>query len=321
MLRKVVVLFAIIVLISCENKSAVEQEIEKIPVTVNVVRFDQKFAEATPKSLPKLKKDFPYLFPGNVADSVWLAKINDTLQQALDREVYKAFLNFQDEKDEIYQLFQHLKYYFPQFSEPKIVTLTSDVDFQNRVIVADSLLLISLDVYLGKDHEFYKGIYPYLRTNFEPELIISDVAEAYAKRYVPRPQARSFLAKMVYRGKILYLKDLLLPSKSDTLKIGYSQAQMDWAKANEEEIWRYFVEKELLYSTDDNLKSRFIDVAPYSKFYLKLDGESPPQLARYIGWQIVKQFVGKNPDISLKELLSTDAKGIFDKSNYKPGRE
>lgn len=318
MIKKFVLLLVLAALFSCESKSETEREIEKIPVKVNVIRFDRKFANATPENLPELKKDFPYLFPKQVPDSVWLAKINDTLQKALTREVFEVFPNFEPQKNELYQLFQHLKYYFPQFSEPKVVTLTSEVDFRNRVIATDTLLLLSLDVYLGKDHEFYKGIYPYLRADFEPELLISDVAEEYAKKYVPRPSDRSFLAKMIHWGKILYVKDLLLPSKNDSLIIGYTRDQMEWAANNEEEIWRYFVEKELLFSTDPDLRSRFIDVAPYSKFYLKLDSESPPQLGRYIGWQIVKRFMKKTDNISIKELLSTDARSIFEKSNYKP---
>lgn len=319
-LKKLVFLLLLSVIFSCESKSETEQEIEKIPVELKVVRFDEKFAEATPESLPKLEKEFPFLFPENVADSVWMAKINDTLQQALNREVVEAFPNFSEEEDDIRQLFQHLKYYFPKFSEPTVITLTSEVDYRNRIIVTDSLLLISLDVYLGKAHEFYEGVYPYLRQDFESELMVSDIAGEYAKKFVPMPKSRSFLAQMVYHGKILYLKDVLIPFKSDAQKIRYSEDQLQWAEKNEEEIWRYFVEKQLLYSTQNDLQARFIDIGPYSKFYLQLDSESPAQLGRYMGWQIVRQFMEKNENVSLEELLSTDAKTIFDRTNYKPAR-
>ncbi|HET8809142.1 MAG TPA: gliding motility lipoprotein GldB [Flavobacteriaceae bacterium] len=318
MLKKFLALVCFLVLLSCENTSETEQKIAQIPVEVEVVRFDEQFAEATPESLPELKKEFPFLFPEGISDSVWVEKINDTLQQALNREVAKAFPNLEEEKDEFRQLFQHLKYYFPKFSAPKIITLTSDVDYRNRVIVTDSLLLISLDVYLGKDHEFYGGIYDYIRKDFEPELLVSDIAGEYAKNFVPYPTSRSFLAQMVYYGKILYLKDLLIPFKSDPQKIRYTEKQLEWAKDNEEQIWRYFVENELLFKTDPDLKSRFIDLAPFSKFYLQLDSESPPQLGRYIGWQIVRQFVERNETVSWEKLLQTDAKTIFDQSNYKP---
>jgi hypothetical protein len=38
-------------------------------------------------------------------------------------------------------------------------------------------------------------------------------------------------------------------------------------------MWRYFIEKELLYSVDQKLIPRFINMAPFSKFYLEIDNE------------------------------------------------
>jgi gliding motility-associated lipoprotein GldB len=317
---KLIFFLSCLFLIACQDENELEQKIAQIPVDVEVVRFDQKFAEATSENLPELKKEFPFFFPENVSDTVWLNRINDSLQQDLNREVAEAFPDFEKPKDEIRQLFQHLKYYFPKFSEPKIITLTSQVDYRNRVIATDSLLLLSLDVYLGSEHEFYGGIYEYIRKDFERELIVSDIAGEYARQMVPRPESRTFLAQMVYYGKILYLKDKLIPFKTDAQKIKYSEEQIQWAKENEANIWIYFVENELLYETDPKLQNRFIDIAPFSKFYLKLDRESPPQLGRWLGWQILRQYMEKNEEVGLQEMLKTDAKTIFDKSNYKPGK-
>ncbi|MBT8177968.1 MAG: gliding motility lipoprotein GldB, partial [Eudoraea sp.] len=80
---------------------------------------------------------------------------------------------------------------------------------------------------------------------------------------IPPPADRNFLSQMIYYGKELYLKDLLLPLLADEDKIGYTKEELDWAEANEEQIWRYFVEKELLYSTDQRLAPRFLDPAPF----------------------------------------------------------
>jgi uncharacterized protein YjaZ len=108
-----------------------------------------------------------------------------------------------------------------------------------------------------------------------------------------------------------------LPSVTDAQKIGYSQEEMDWAKANEEQMWKYFVERELLYSTDSQLDRKFLDPAPFSKFGLELDNESPGRLGRYMGWQIVRAFMEKNP-VGLQQLLDMPADEILKKSNYKP---
>lgn len=318
MQKKIFFSICCLFLIGCKNENELEKKIAQIPVKVDVIRFDQKFAQATEENLEELKNEFPYFFPKEIPDSIWIEQINDTLQQELNREVAKTFPNFERTKDEIRQFFQHLKYYFPKFSEPQIITLTSEVDYQNRVIATDSLLLISLDVYLGSTHEFYHGIYDYIRKDFEKDLIVSDIAEEYIKQLIPRPESRTFLAQMIYHGKILYLKDMLIPFKTDAQKIKYTEDQLVWAKENEANIWVYFVEKELLYQTDSRLKNRFIDLAPFSKFYLKLDRESPPQLGRWLGWQIVRQYMKKNQEVDLHEMLKTDAHTIFDKSNYKP---
>jgi len=81
--------------------------------------------------------------------------------------------------------------------------------------------------------------------------------------------------------------------------------------------WKYFVEKSLLYSSDQKLKERFINIGPYSKFYLELDNESPPRLGQFIGYRIVEAFMDKN-EISLEETLTLEAEEIYNKSNYKP---
>ena len=147
---------------------------------------------------------------------------------------------------------------------------------------------------------------------------MSDVADNFAKKVVPRLNDRTLLSDMIYYGKILYLKDKLMPSVSDAVKMGYTQDQYDWAEVNEEPIWRNFVEQEHLYSTDRELQLRFIEPAPFSKFGLELiDNESPGRIGQYVGWQIVRAFMNKN-EITVQQLLKIPAEEIFKKSSFKP---
>ncbi|MGS2762091.1 gliding motility lipoprotein GldB [Sinomicrobium sp. M5D2P9] len=317
-MRKIVIFLLVIPLVfSCNRKDRLEEEIEQIDVKVQVSRFDLEFSKATPETLPQLKSDYPFLFPPQYTDSVWIEKMKDTVQQELSDEVQKKFPDFSGPATGIRSLFQHIKYYFPDFEEPRVVTLISEVDYNNKVIWTDSLLLVSLDTYLGKDHPFYNGIAGYLSKNFSEENIVPDVASAYATRQVPPDRDRSFLSAMVRAGRELYLKDLLIPSVSDALKIGYTEEEMVWVRANEREIWRYFVERSLLYATNTRLKDRFIEPAPFSKFYLDIDNESPGEVGRFIGWQIVRAYM-QNKDVSLQEMLNTPAEDIFKRSGYKP---
>jgi uncharacterized protein YjaZ len=122
---------------------------------------------------------------------------------------------------------------------------------------------------------------------------------------------------MIYYGKQLYLKDILLPDYSDAEKIGYTPAQDQWCKENESYIWRYFIDENLLYDSDSRLPNRFINIAPFSKFYLEIDNDSPGRVGQWIGWQIVRSFM-KNNEVSLNDMLKLDSKELFEKSKYKP---
>jgi len=310
-------LLLIISLFSCDNVSETEAKIEKVDANFEVIRFDQKFAKATAESLPDLRSQYPFLFPKRYPDSIWIQKLNDSIQQEINLEVSKAYPEFSEETDDLHSLFQHTKYYFPEFEIPNVITITSEVDYKNKVIYTEDYLFVSLDTYLGKDHKFYIGIQDFLRKNFKKEQIAPDSANEIAENYVPKAESRTFLAHMLYYGKILYLKDKLIPFKTDAEKIGYTQKEMEWAQSNEEEIWRYFVENELIYDTDSKLYERFLYPAPFSKFYLQLDSESPARLGQYIGWNIIRRYMSKN-DISINKMLDTSAEEIFNKANYKP---
>lgn len=317
MYKKIIFLFCAITFVSCNEEAEIEKEIAKVSVDFELVRFDRKFAKATPNDLNLLKEQYPKLFPKQFADSVWIAKMNDTIQQEINTEVGKAFPSFENKKTELHSLFQHIAYYFPQFEVPKVFTVTSQVDYENKVILQNGYLFISLDTYLGEEHHFYTGIQEFLKKNFKKEQIIPDVANAYAKKYVPQPSLRTFLAHMVYYGKLLYLKDKFIPEIADAEKIGYTKAEFTWAQKNEAQMWRYFVENELFFDTDTELYSRFLYPAPFSKFYLQLDAKSPAKLGQYIGWQIVRSYIEKT-NASLEEMIKTDAETIFNKANFKP---
>ena len=122
---------------------------------------------------------------------------------------------------------------------------------------------------------------------------------------------------MIFYGKILYLKDIWLTKTSEESKIGYSSEKLKWIQDNENEIWRNFIENEYLFSTDPKLITRFINPAPFSKFYLEIDNDSPGMVGRYIGWQIVRSFMEKR-ESSIEKLMTLSEEEIFYKSKYKP---
>ena len=306
-------------LASCANNSKVEQEIEAIPMDISVERFDQIFMNSTEKTLPGLKAKYAFLFQKQTPDSIFLNRTKDPIQKLIQRAVDSVFGDFSATEEALISLYKHIKYYKPSLKTPRLISVYSDVDYRNKVIVTDSIVLISIDNYLGSNHEFYDSFYNYIKKNLKKDQLVMDLADTYAARWINQPKRTTFLEKLIYQGKKLYLKDLWVPSAEDFTKIGYSSDEWQWANENEFYIWQYFIENELLYSTDPKLGTRFITPAPFSRFNLELDSESPGALGQYIGWKIVRSYV-KNNDISLLNLLQMDAQTIFKNAKYKPKR-
>ncbi len=306
-----------VIFLACKKEYKMSAEIASIPVEVSIERFDQKFVNVSDASLVKIKEEYSFLFPTKYKDEFWLRKSKDTLHQELVNEVKKVFPDLNNVSVELTSFYKHLIYYYPHIEVPRIVSLISDVDYKNNIVLRKELLLLSLDTYLGGEHYFYEDISKYIKDDFEPSQLIPNIAMAYAQKIIPRADNRDLLAQMILFGKRRYLLSKLLPKRRLSDIFGHTEGQMDWLKDNESFIWRYFIEKEMLYSTNKDLLPRFVYPAPFSKFYLSIDQQAPDKVGQYIGYQIVFAFMEKN-NVSLQELMKIDSRSIFEASNYKP---
>ena len=248
-MRIYLALLTTILFFGCDKDTGIEKDINEVPINVEILRFDKLFGTAHLNDLPNLKRNYPVFFPKKFHDTIWEMKMNDSLTQQLYVEVMKKYWSERKLKVDLEGLFKHIKYYFSNFKTPNVVTANSDVDYRNKIFIADNMLVISLDNYLGSDHFFYEGIPSYVVENMKESQIISDVASIYSQMYVPKIQSRTFLAQMIYYGRILYLKDLWLPKTSDEIKknIGLEQVVKRiievhggtvWVKSKLGEEWR-----------------------------------------------------------------------------------
>jgi len=314
--RLLILTIVLLFSVSCKKEIEKKVEVSNIKVTVSVIRFEQKFYEADKTTLSSLKNEFSYLFPIQ-NDSIWLNKIKDKEERELYIKSQEVFGDFENEKAQIEDLLKHVKYEHSNFESPKIITLITNLDYQNKIVYADSLLFVSLDMYLGKNSEVYQDFPVYLSQNFDKSQLVVDMALAISNRYFVENKSRQFMDMVIGSGKKMYMIDRYLPSFSDAQKIGYSEAEYEWAMTNESQIWKYFIENKVLYSTDSGLYDRFMAEAPFSKFYIDIDKESSGRIGVWLGWQIVRSYMNNN-DVTLQQLLRTDAEEIFKNSKYKP---
>ncbi len=307
----------LLIFASCQKEAENRIDTSSINLEFTINRFEVDFYQFNGTNLDVLKNKYPLLFPASTSDSIWMAKIKDPDERELYKETQNVFKDFSKIDQELSTLFKHIIYYTPTFNPPDVTTLITNLDYNYKVVYTNAQVFISLDLYLGGNHVFYSDYPGYIKENNRRERIIIDVANKIIETQVPPSNNRTLLAKMIHEGIKLYLLDLYIPAKTDALKIGYSKEKFDWALDNEEQVWKYFIENKLLYSTETKLNQRFLDDAPFSKFYLSEDRNSPGRIGQMIGWQIVRSFMYNN-DVSLKDLLSLKEEEIFKKSKYKP---
>ena len=306
--------------ISCNDINNKENKINSIDVKIRVERFDKIFDSISESNIYDIKKKYSFLFPGNLSDDFWINKSNDTIYNLLTKAVAKKFDNFEVIENNISHLFKHLKHEFPHINIPRIISVINNVDYENKLILADSLLIISIDSYLGINHSLYAGVPLFIKKDMDINYLISNIAEKYSVETIKKYSERNFLSKIIFYGKQLYFKDIIMTHSSDEIKIGYSKDENTWANKNELFIWQYIIEKQLLYDTDERLDDRFLLPSPFSKFYLEIDNDSPGKIGQWIGWQIVRSYSNEFPNAKLVEILDLPAEELFNKSKYKPRR-
>jgi len=310
--RKFLFFLIVISTLSCNDSNNHDIEIE-------LERFEDIFFASDINSLNNVKNDFPFLFPAQFEDQIWIDRLTDTIQNEIYNEVKKSFSDFSIQKNSIQDFYGNYLKYDSSYKIPRVITLTTDVDYRKKIILTESLLLIGLDNYLGENHFFYTSFPKYIQSTFNKENIIIDIAKEYAKEAVIKEKVDNytFIEKIINQGKILYFTSIMLPKEEPSRIIGYSSLDFQWALENEKDIWSNFSENNYLFKSDINLETRFIKLAPFSKFYLSIDNQSPSMIGKYIGLQIVKSFM-KNNSLSLNELVQSNPMYIYNNSKYKP---
>ena len=215
------------------------------------------------------------------------------------------------------QAFANLRYYYPEFNPPKIKTLITGLD--TDLFVSDSVILVSLDFFLGPGARYRPKTYDYLLRRYDPDdivascMLIYGISPSFNKTDL---KDRTVLADMVAYGKSFYFAKHMLPCTPDSVLIWYTNEEIKGADSNEDLIWARFVQDKVLFSTNVIDKKNYLGDRPVT---IQVGEKCPGRIGQWVGWQIVKEYMHTHPDQSLAQLMNTaDAQALFKKSNYKP---
>ncbi len=330
--------FLLLSLTACTPDGPPVPDVSGLEVDLKIRRFEQDLAntfslDSTQNGAQVLREAYPIFY-----DSVWvelllpgrlrsqdsamvvawnkepaLHKLLDSVQLA-----FPAGEQQQWEKDLI-QSFKYVKHYFPEVAIPVVITYPSELTL-GAFTYGDSLLGIGLDFYLGDGFSAYDpAIIPrYIQRSMNADHIASRAIEAWVSGQMGEASGDRMLDRMISNGKLLYIKERLLPHVADTAVLGFSSDQLDWLEGNELEMWAHYLDKELLYETNAGLIGKHVGPSPNAP---GMPPEAPGGNANWVAMNIVEQYMSRRPDLTLRDLIDEkDSQRILTESKYKPKR-
>lgn len=318
-------------------------DVSDIPVEVELKRFDRDLfsldTNNMASTLPKLETDYgefaeiffnqvmgskdPRVAPEGHANYVRGFITHPSVQKLYDT-TQVVFPDTRQLEMEFRQAFQFFRYYFPaQPLSGEIVTYISEYTL-GGFLYDDNSIAVGLDFYLGEQYP-YQAYLPanpnfskYLTRTFNKDHIVLKSMKMLVQDILGPPPGDRLIDYMIHNGKELYLLDKLLPNAPDSIRLEYSQPQVDWVNDNEANIWAFLISEDLLYSSELGKFRKLIEYSPNSP---GMPDQAPGRTASWLGWQIVMAYMKKNPQTTLDELINLrDAQALMDGSRYKPER-
>ena len=310
---------------------SLSSDAEKLDLKVN--RFEQSLFEITPDNVTELSAKwvddfgaFDEVFAsqimqkGNLTDEQYNQELVVFTQHKDMREAYDSvavmFTDFSNIEQELESAFWQFHDDFPSYPIPEITTFFGG--FNYGVVTYDDNIAIGLENFLGQNSKYYSllGDPSYLRFQKQKKFIASNVMEVWINEYFQEYLGgRDLLSQLIYKGKVMYCIDKMLPNLSMEDKFRFTIEQMDWVVENEASVWQYIVHEDLLFSKDEQQFRTFIN---YSLFAKGMPPQAPGRVAYYIGYKMVNEYMGNN-EIDVEELMYlTDSRKFLQQSKYKP---
>ncbi len=302
---------------------------EHINISVNRYEVDLFSCDLNnlESDLKKIQKKYPPFLDGDLDEPYNMLSMETYLTDISVKTLYEATMERYPDitflEVQLTDAFRRAKVILPDFEIPDVYTYVSGGDFEYTVKYFENNLIIALDMYLGADYPVYSmwGIPRYITYRMRREQIIVDcmkeIARAYADKY--EIKNKHLLDRMIYYGKLLYFTDITLPDIHDSLKIAYTTQQVEWSKRYQGNVWSFFLENEILYEHDLRTIHKFMNEAPFTSTFSK---NSPPRIGQFIGWQIVRNCMKNNPDLSVENLFyEVKSTKILQLSKYKPQKK
>ncbi len=332
---KLTILSTIFIILSlflaCSN-DPFKISIANVKIKLDFLNLDSALRNSTEKELLTLKSKFKrnnsslldytfgYCIGGNMqTDSSYINGIrrfySNNYIQRLGVTIKKTHGDFSSEKKELLIAFRRLKAFFPREKTPKTIYFINS-SFSASVFSSEKEIAIGVERYLGSNVKVIKELptnqfYTWIKNGMKKEYLSRDVMAGWLMTHYCTETSENYASEMMRWGKILYITQGTLPNVKTNTILRYTNKQFNWAIKNEGVFWKYLVENELLFKTDEKTRSNLLNEGPFTG---GLPEESPDRLGQFLGWRIVKQYM-ENHSISLSQLKKITYNELL--QNYK----
>lgn len=331
-MKKIFLGFLTLLLLWSCDRSETEECVITPPVrervSVHIEQFQDSLVEVKSKSelvgiltRQPLIRDYIFRRTEYPDDSVFInelySRFTNPHLDTLASEVKRVFGDLSQLKAEFEEAFTNLKSYYPDFNPPKIQTVLSGLD--TDMLVTDSLIIVSLDFYLGRGAKYRPQMYTYLLRKYDPDdvvpavLLIYGISNQYNKTNL---NDKTVLAEMISYGKSFYFARHMLPCVPDSTFIWYTPEEIAGVRQNKDLIWARFIESQVLFATSQMVKKDYLGERPIT---IQVGEKCPGRIGQWVGWEIVKSYMNSHTDVTLPQLMQMDdAQTFFKESRYNP---
>ena len=289
---------------------------EEVLFNLDTANFQQE--------LMKVQDRYPVFLGGDLNDSDAVKYLKDfaidPFSITLYNKVKAAFPDLRQVEHLVEDVLAHFHYYYPDVQLPAkaytcVTGVTADVP---AVQIFGNDMVISLDWYLD-DEEVYDQIgmpkYMALRRNLQT--LSKDVAKELYMNYVYQWRKQGqVIDEMVHSGKEDFFVEAMCPTMPDSILLGYSSKQWQWAVENEGAVWADIVGSRRLYDSGLDSYMMFFGDGPFTQAY---SNDAPSRLGEFFGLNIIRSFASTHDDFNLSQFMNkNDLQDIFQNSGYKP---
>lgn len=243
----------------------------------------------------------------------------DPFSITLYEKVKAVFSDLKQIEPVVEDVFAHFHYYYPEIELPQkaFTCITGVHPDEPPVQIIDDQLVISLDWYLN-DEELYDqiGMPRYMSLRRNVSTLAKEAAEQLYMHYLYewRKQGQ-IVGEMVFYGRRDFFVEAMCPELPDSVLLGYSSKQWQWAVENEGQVWADIVGNRRLYDASLDAYMMFFGDGPFTQAY---SNDAPSRLGEFFGLNISRSYFSNN-EVSLQDLMQRkDLQNVFQDSGYKP---